>query len=105
MLITEESKSLKLFVIPGDLSDLSLHKLRLHLCKFIRMANPASFPRPHDLRKLATSYAFMRSMSCDEICSLVGWSSLRGFRRHYLHQISELSSPVVMLGTVFPSTK
>ena len=85
---------------PNDLSELSVNKLRLYMCKFIRLANPGSFPKPHDLRKLATSYAFFRSMSIEELCNIVGWASIRVFRKHYMRNISELSSSVVVLGSV-----
>ena len=97
--LTKQSKSLKLFVHPVALSDLSIHKLRWFLCKFIRSADPGSFPKTHDLRKLAASYAFFRSMSVSEMCDLVGWSSVRVFTKHYLRQITELSTPLVVLGT------
>ena len=101
--LTARTRSFKLFVDPRDLSDLSIHKLRLYLCKFIRISNPGSFPKTHDLRKLATSYAFFNHMSSNELCDVVGWSSIRVFYKHYLKRISELSSSVVMLGKILPS--
>ena len=103
--VTANSNSCKLFVDPKDFSDLSIHRLRVFLCKFIRMANPGSFPKSHDLRKYATSFAFFHSMSIDELCNLVGWSSIRVFKRHYLQKISELSSSIVFMGSIIHGSK
>ena len=96
--VTKESSSVKLFVHPVTLKELSISKLRFYLCKFIRMANPTVFPKTHDLRKLATSYAFFKSMCIEEICELVGWSSIRVFKRHYLKEIEAISSSLICLG-------
>ena len=70
--LSKNSKSVKLFVHPIFLTDLTINKLRWFLCKFIREADPSAFPRPHDLRKLATSFAFFRNVSATEICNLTG---------------------------------
>ena len=56
--LSSATKYFKLFVNPLDLSDLSLAKLRLYLCSFIRTADPGSVPLSHDLRKVASSFAF-----------------------------------------------
>ena len=74
------------------------------MCKFIKMADPSSFPKSHDLRKVATSFAFFRNIKVSDICEIVGWSSIRVFKKHYLKQISELSSPVVILGSKLPGS-
>ena len=79
LLATSATVSHKIFVHPTNLTDLSIHKLRLFICKFIRQANPGSFPKPHDLRKFATSFAFFKGMNADELCDLVGWSSIKSF--------------------------
>ena len=98
--LTSATRSFHIFVHPVSLQELSIHKLRLALCKFIRLGDPTSFPRAHDLRKMATSFAFFKSMSNRQICDLVGWSSIDVFRRHYLRQIEEIASPLVILGSV-----
>ena len=64
---TSNIKSFKIFVDPVSIKDLSLHKLRLYLCKFIRKANPSSFPKSHDLRKLATYFGFFHDMSSEQL--------------------------------------
>ena len=79
-----------------SLGDLTVNKIRHFLCKFIRLGDPASFPKAHDLRKMATSYAFFKSMTNQEICDLVGWSLIRVFET----QISEILSSVVVLRSV-----
>ena len=101
--MTAVSKSVKFFVDPVSLQDLSVHNIRLWLCKFIKWGDPGSFPRSHDLRKVASTLAFLRSMSMDEICTVTGWSSIRVFRRHYFKKISEVASTVVLLGSEAPS--
>ena len=95
---TSLTRSFHLFVHPILLTDMTIHKIRLFLCKFIKLANPDSFPRSHDVRKMASSFAFFRSMDIETICSRVGWSSERVFLRHYLKQVEELSSSVITLG-------
>ena len=97
---TSCTKSFNIFVHPISLQDISIHKLRLALCKFIRLGDSNAFPKAHDLRKTATSYAFFKGMSSSQLCDLVGWSSIQVFKRHYLKQIDEISSPLVVLGTV-----
>ena len=102
--LSKNSVSMKLFVKPSDLSDLPIGKIRWYLCKFIRLADPTSFPKVHDLRKIASSFAFFRHMGLEEICSLTGWSSFRVFRKHYLHQIKAIKSSIVVLGSTLPGS-
>ena len=102
--MTSSTTSIKLFVNPIDLSDLSIFKLRWFLCKFVRMADPGSFPKVHDLRKVATSLAFLRHVNLEEICNLTGWSSIRVFRRHYFKEIEAVRSSLVAMGSVVPGS-
>ena len=96
---TIKSKSVKLFVDPVTLEDLSTHKVRLWICKFIKWGDPGSFPCSHDLRKVSSTLAFLRSMSLEEICNVTGWSSVRVFRKHYFKRISEVAPKLVILGS------
>ena len=98
LFVTESSDSLKIFVHPSTLQELTIFKIRYFICKFIRIADPTSFPKSHDLRKIASSFAFFRGMGIDEICSVVGWASFRVFKKHYLKQIQGVKSAVVVLG-------
>ena len=103
--LTSSSTSVKLFVNPLTLRDLSLFKIRFFLCKFIRIAEPESFPKTHDLRKYASSFAFFRGMRVEDICNLVGWASFRVFKKHYLKSITEIKSAIVVLGSSFPGSR
>ena len=99
--LSSSATSVKLFVKPSDGTDLPLNRLRWYLCKLIRLADPGSFPKVHDLRKVASSFAFFNFMDMQDICSLTGWSSFRVFRRHYLREIDAVRSSFVALGSVF----
>ena len=103
--VTSNTTSIKLFVHPSTLKDLTLPQLRYFICLFIREAHPGSFPKVHDLRKLASSYAFFRTMSLEDICEVTGWSSCRVFRRHYLSRLQEVATPFVALGSTVHSSK
>ena len=50
--MSKDTDSSKLFVHPVLLKGLFVNKLRLFMCKFIRLTNPSSFPKPQDLRNL-----------------------------------------------------
>ena len=102
---TANTKSFKVFVNHSDLTDFSLPKIRLLLCQFIRLADPGSLPKPHDLRKVASSFAFLKSMSLSDICEVTGWASGRVFRKHYLRSIKQISSSFVALGTKVPESR
>ena len=49
------------------------------------------------------SFDFFRNVDVKEIRDLVGWSSVCIFKKHYLKQISEISS-TVGLGAVVPGS-
>ena len=83
---------------------LSKGNIRVTLARLIRKAQPQSFPRTHDLRKMAASLAFFGEMSFSEIAEFTGWSSQRVFLRHYLGEMTELRHRCVALGrSVGPS--
>ena len=62
------------------------------------MSNPRSIPKSHDIRKMAASFGFFRSMSLEEVCSFAGWRSVKVFRKHYLIDIEALANSAVILG-------
>ena len=103
--LSRDTVSVKLFVNPVTLKDLSVNKLRYFLCKFIRMADPTMCPKTHDLRKMASSYAFFKSMKIQDICELVGWSSIRVFKKHYMKDIEAISASVICLGSEIRPSK
>ena len=104
LLLSRQNPSVKLFVKPSDLTELPLSKIRWYICKFIRLAEPGSFPKGHDLRKIASSFAFFRHMTLKEICSLTGWSSFRVFKKHYMKEIRSVKSSIVVLGSSVPGS-
>ena len=63
------------------------------------MSDPGAFPKIHDLRKVASSYVFFRTMSLDDICEVTGWPSCRVFKRHCMSCIKEVGSSFIALGT------
>ena len=99
LISTRRTKSYTLFVDPVDLKHLSIHKIRLLLCKYIRLADPGAFPKSHDLRKLASSYAFLKSLSFEQIKDVTGWSSCQVFRKHYFKKLQEVGSSFIALGS------
>ena len=97
--LTSESSCDFIFVDPKKINvRLSKKKLATLLCNFIKLANPGSIPKSHDTRKMATSMAFMGSMTMEDIAKFTGWKSENVFQKHYFHPIRELISDVVVLG-------
>ena len=76
---------------------LSVSAVRNRLCSTIKKSNPDSFPKSHDVRKLATSYAFFTNMSWQDISDMTGWSSSTVFIRHYLKSVTEVREKCVIL--------
>ena len=100
---TASSNSDSLFLSSHSGSALTLGNLRFTLARLIRKAQPGSFPKSHDLRKLASSLAFFGNMPLPEISAYTGWSSKSVFIRHYLGEIKELRNKCVAMGqTVGP---
>ena len=98
LFLSGNSTSTKLFVHHHSLESITIRKLRWYMCKLIKLSNPESYPRTHDIRKMAASFAFFNQMSLEEICSFSGWRSLKVFRKHYLIDIEHLSSGTVVMG-------
>ena len=69
------------------------------ICAIIKDSQPGSFPKGHDLRKMATSLAFFRDMHLSEICQRVGWASANVFIKYYLKDIRDCQKSCVVLGT------
>ena len=96
--LTKTSKSTALFVNDTSLQPISKKKLAEALCLFIKLTNPSSFPKSHDVRKVASSLSFMACTSLEEVCDYTGWRSGRVFFNHYFKHIKDLISNVVVLG-------
>ena len=96
--LSQSSSSQKLFVHPSSLQGLTINKLRWYLCKIVKLSNPSSIPKCHDIRKMAASFAFFGQMSLEDILSLSGWRSINVFRKHYLVDIQAISNQFVVYG-------
>ena len=90
LILTEKTKSSHLFVHLISLGKWNMSSMRLAIVRLIQSAQPHSFPRCHDLRKMATSLAFYSNMSVSDINKKVGWKSHSVFSRHYLCKVLEL---------------
>ena len=80
--------------------------MRRELVGIIKASNPGSFPRTHDIRKVASSLAFFEDMSFSDLAEYTGWSSPKVFYRHYLKRIGRVPWVCVSAGkvTVPPDT-
>ena len=96
--VTTRHESPSLFIHPNGKDRWTPTEARKVLCKLIREANPNSWPKSHDIRKMASSYAFFGAMNFQSISSFTGWSSVGVFVRHYLNAIEDLRQPCVVLG-------
>ena len=54
------------------------------LCRVIEEADPGRLPRGHDLRRVATSLAWVRGLSPNEVCQRAFWASSSAFVSRYL---------------------
>ena len=79
--------------------------IRSAMTALIKVSNPQSIPATHDIRKLATSYAFFELMSFQDLTSYTGWHSPSVFLQHYLKSVEELPVTFVATGAVIPSLR
>lgn len=74
--------------------------IRSAMTSLIKISNPDSVPKSHDIRKLASSYAFMEGMNVTEMANFTGWAGSKVFLRHYLKEINDLQQGCVAMGRV-----
>ena len=67
------------------------------LCGIIEEAQPGCFPKGHDLRKVATSLAWVRGLETSEITQRAFWKSSSTFIERYLSRVN--NSRAVALNT------
>lgn len=67
------------------------------LCHVINEACPGTFPRAHDVRKVAASIAWTRGVAPTEILRRGFWSSLNTFIEHYLVPVSLNNNAVALM--------
>lgn len=76
---------------------LSRANIASRLCHVIEESCPGSFPRAHDVRKVAASIAWTRGVCPEEIIKRGFWSSYNTFIEHYLVPVNPLESRIVAL--------
>ena len=74
--------------------------MRRELVGIIKASNPDSFPKTHDIRKVASSLAFFEDMTFDDLAQYTGWSSPRVFFKRYLKRIGTVPWVCVSAGKV-----
>ena len=71
----------------------------------IKSADPGSWPKAHEVRKVATSLNYFEFMEFEDLKQYTGWKSQKVFYRHYLKSIEEVSLPTVAAGKVVRANK
>ena len=80
-------------------ASLSKANISLRLCRIIDEALPECLPKANDVRKMATSLAWTRSVSPKEMVNRTFWSSYNVFIERYWVNIPNQSIPCVALGS------
>ena len=86
-----------LFLHHSSPRPLSTRGLAKEIVMLIKDSNPGSFPRSHDVRKIAASVAVFKHMLA-MLMKRGHWSSPKTFWRHYNKNIFKLSHSVVTMG-------
>ena len=73
-----------LILHPASRKSISISKLRILVCSFIKRACPSSFPKSHDIRKLASSSLFLNSGSLKTVINHCNWHTSKAFIKHYI---------------------
>ena len=97
---TTAFKSGPLFRCHTSGKPMSSAQIRAAMTSLIKLSNPDSIPKMHDIRKMASSYAFFNDMSIEDMSRSTGWSSSRVFLRHYLKEVEDLRHACVSLGSI-----
>lgn len=93
-----------LFLDPSSHKNLSIRALSKVVLNMVRTGDPSSFPRTHDIRKYASSVAFLSDYTIEEIASSTGWKSHRVFLNHYLRDVDLPSHTVQSAGIIVSPT-
>ena len=85
----------KLFLSPTNHDrPLTVQQLSSHISALIRLAEPGSKAKVHEVRKYAASYSFAETMIVGDLVSALEWSGPAVFYKHYFTQTETLSRPV-----------
>ena len=95
---TSRSACQAVWVDPVSLLPLSTKDIAGRLVRLIRLADPSSCPKAHQVRKYASSLAFFRSFDVEAVRLAGQWSSSASFvTRYLLPHLSDV--PCVALGS------
>ena len=83
---------------------LSINGIRQQILYFIKEADPASVPKAHQIRAMATSLNYFQYMDFSALTNYTGWKSSRVFMRHYLKNIDATKFHAVAAGKVIMPT-
>ena len=76
---------------------LSAPRISFCLCKLINIAQPGTFPRGHDVRKLSSSLAWTRGIPIDQIIKNAFWKTSSTFISSYLVKLGPCRPCVSLL--------
>jgi len=97
---TKSLNATNLFINPITLVPCTSLAITNLLRKLVNISQPGIYCAFHDLRKFATSKAFVALMSCKGIRSRGGWASNRTFASRYLNKSLSSRVPCVAMGSV-----
>ena len=101
MLKVPASKNQKLWVFPRTKQACKPSNIAKMICLVIEEADPQKAPKAHDVRGMASSIAFKRSMCMDSVQAEGQWSSCHTFVTRYLRylDIMERDIPCIAMGS------
>ena len=93
---TKSTQTGQLFISPNNKGkQLTVQQLGAHVRALIKLADPTSKVKVHEVRKIVASHSFAESMVVGDLVSTFQWSSPAVFYKHYFTQPETLSKPVV----------
>ena len=96
---TAQVKDGQLFVHHVSQKPLTNKGISSAVISLIKLANPETFPKFHDIRKYATTIAFLNEATFLDITEYTGWSSIRVFLSFYRKELESLNHSVISAGT------
>ena len=99
---TKDFQGHQLFFNLQTLRPLKASLLSQMLCRLINTSQKGTFPKGHDIRKVATSLAWTRGIGISEVVKRAFWKSSNVFIKTYLH--NQLPNHCVALGSTWFDT-
>ena len=101
---TSEVKVGSLFIHHSKKTALSKVQLSKSMLSLVRTANPDSFLKVHDVRKYATTLAFLNEAEFPDLIAYTGWHSVKVFLTHYKKELEAMRHSVVAAGIITAPT-